>query len=131
MTLEDNTKHFYTFRPDKEGERPPEVRITNSDLLQIEANNRGAALSPEEWLDGAFALDNMNLTERDLHEIQLCLFYGHTGAHGTAGHNRMVLIGKMARALGMTMESVDEQINQREEWRNYSLRIKNTNRSEK
>lgn len=42
----------------------------------------------------------MELTERELKEVRLALFYESECNHGTAGHNRLLLIAKLARALG-------------------------------
>lgn len=39
------------------------------------------------------------LTDRERAEIQLCRYYAHTLAHGTAGHNQMMLIAKLADLL--------------------------------
>ena len=38
--------------------------------------------------------------EREQKEIRLALFYANNLAHGTAGHNRLMLLAKMAGALG-------------------------------
>lgn len=38
---------------------------------------------------------------REMREIKLALFYAKHCNHGTAGHNRLMLIAKMAVALGI------------------------------
>lgn len=38
---------------------------------------------------------------REMKEIKLALFYARHCDHGTAGHNRLMLIAKMAVALGI------------------------------
>ena len=39
----------------------------------------------------------MQLDERELKEIKLALIYADQFAHGTAGHNRLILIAKLAQ----------------------------------
>lgn len=39
------------------------------------------------------------LTERELNEIDLALFYKENLAHGTDGHSRLILIAKLAELL--------------------------------
>ena len=47
--------------------------------------------------------NKMELTERELSEIKLALFYKRECGHGTAGHNRLMLIAKMATGLGIEL----------------------------
>lgn len=51
-------------------------------------------------------MDNQNLviTERELKEIHLCCLYLLKFRHGTAGHNQMMIIGKMADHLGFRLD---------------------------
>lgn len=42
-------------------------------------------------------------TIREMREIKLALFYAKM-AHGTAGHNRLMLIAKMADAFGIEFD---------------------------
>lgn len=43
----------------------------------------------------------LQLTDRELKEIHHCIYYaGHLGAYGTAGHNQLVLIARLAWAQG-------------------------------
>mgnify|MGYP003345257933 CR=1 FL=1 len=42
--------------------------------------------------------------ERQLKEIHLCLYYVRHLAHGTPGHNRMVLIAELALELGFKLD---------------------------
>lgn len=42
----------------------------------------------------------MNLNERQIKEMYLALFYAEKLGHGTDGHNRLILIAKLARQLG-------------------------------
>lgn len=44
------------------------------------------------------------LTIREMQEIQFCLTYAEQFNHGAPGHNRMMLIAKLARELGYTIE---------------------------
>ena len=41
--------------------------------------------------------------ERESAEIRLALFYADRLHHGTAGHNRLMLIAKMAQGLGISL----------------------------
>jgi len=41
-----------------------------------------------------------NFNRREEQEIQLALYYAVNLAHGTAGHNRLMLLAKMALLLG-------------------------------
>lgn len=51
----------------------------------------------------------MELTERELSEIKLALFYEKECNHGTAGHNRLVLIAKMATELGIELDFCEDE----------------------
>jgi len=42
--------------------------------------------------------------ERELKEIRLALFYAKHLAHGTAGHNRLMLLAKTAEAMGFLLD---------------------------
>lgn len=42
----------------------------------------------------------ITLTYREVKEIQLCMYYIENLQHGTVGHNRMILIAKLAHAVG-------------------------------
>lgn len=54
--------------------------------------------------------------ERELNEIKLALLYEQNCAHGTAGHNRLMLIAKMAAVLGYFIQyTVDGNDSQSEE----------------
>jgi hypothetical protein len=44
------------------------------------------------------------LDERELKEIQHCLYYRGNLAHGTVGHNLLMLVGKMAEAMGFEID---------------------------
>lgn len=52
----------------------------------------------------------MKLTERELSEIKLALFYEKECNHGTAGHNRLMLIAKMAKELGIELDSCGDTL---------------------
>lgn len=41
------------------------------------------------------------LTKREINDLKLCLFYANECNHGADGHNRMMLVSKLARALGI------------------------------
>lgn len=49
----------------------------------------------------------MELTERELKEIQLALYYESDLAHGTDGHNRIILLAKLARHVGFELKGID------------------------
>ena len=49
------------------------------------------------------ALDNNELTDRDLEEIKHSIFYAVECSHGTVGHNLLVLVAKLAGQLGMSV----------------------------
>lgn len=42
----------------------------------------------------------LEITERQAKEIQFAIYYAEYGNHGTDGHNRLLLIAKMAFFLG-------------------------------
>jgi hypothetical protein len=44
------------------------------------------------------------LDERELKEIHHSLYYRANLAHGTVGHNLLMLVGKMAEAMGFTID---------------------------
>ncbi len=44
-------------------------------------------------------------TQREMSEIELALFYVMRCKHGTAGHNRLLLIAKMAQRMGIVMDA--------------------------
>lgn len=44
------------------------------------------------------------LTKREIDEIKLCMFYTENFSHGTAGHNRMILIASLAYCVGFLMD---------------------------
>lgn len=44
-------------------------------------------------------------TQREMSEIELALLYVMRCKHGTAGHNRLLLIAKMAQRMGIFMGS--------------------------
>ncbi len=46
----------------------------------------------------------LKLTAREVAEIKHCLFYAQECAHGTAGHNQLMLIAKLAAHLGFALE---------------------------
>lgn len=50
------------------------------------------------------------LTERELKEIKLCMYYTENLKHGTAGHNRMVLIATLAYANGFILMGDDLRV---------------------
>lgn len=81
---------------------------TDLKLLLEEAIRRGIVAKAEETkFDKAEWI--VDLTERELHEVEFALYYiRHTSptmqpGHGTDGHNRLVLISKFAKALGYTL----------------------------
>lgn len=47
--------------------------------------------------------DKIKITKREESEIKLALFYAKRCGHGTAGHNRLLLIAKMAEHLGISL----------------------------
>lgn len=47
---------------------------------------------------------NLVLDERELKEIHHALYYREVLAHGTVGHNMLMLIGKMAEAIGFSLD---------------------------
>lgn len=44
----------------------------------------------------------IKLTERQIKEMIFALIYAEQFGHGTEGHNRLLLIAKLAQALGLT-----------------------------
>jgi hypothetical protein len=52
-------------------------------------------------------LKNLVLDERELKEIHHSLFYREVLAHGTVGHNQLMLIAKLAETLGFSLDKDD------------------------
>jgi hypothetical protein len=48
------------------------------------------------------------LDERELKEVELALLYAKEFHHGTAGHNRLMLIAKLAAMLDEVQETYQE-----------------------
>lgn len=54
-------------------------------------------------------MDNkLYLTERELKEIHHALWYERFTAHGTVGHNMLIIIAKMARHQGFWVDERGE-----------------------
>lgn len=51
--------------------------------------------------------ERLQLTEREVKELILCLVYAEDLSHGTDGHNRMLLVAKLATALGISRPASD------------------------
>lgn len=49
----------------------------------------------------------IKLTERELKEIQFCMYYSENYMHGTMGHNSKVIVAKMAYAMGFHLDKKD------------------------
>jgi hypothetical protein len=47
--------------------------------------------------------DSNELTARELNEVFLAMYYTSNLKHGTDGHNRLVLISKLATACGFSL----------------------------
>lgn len=47
---------------------------------------------------------NLTFDERELKEIHHALYYREVLAHGTVGHNQLMLLGKIADALGFYLD---------------------------
>ncbi len=47
--------------------------------------------------------DHNELTARELNEVFLAMYYAEHLAHGTDGHNRLVLVSKLAKACGFSL----------------------------
>lgn len=52
-------------------------------------------------------MNELKITQRELLEIKQNLFYVAECNHGTAGHNQMVLIAKLAEHIGFRLEVTD------------------------
>lgn len=48
--------------------------------------------------------DLLEMTERELKEIHHALYYARNLAHGTLGHNQLLIIAKIATHLGFKLE---------------------------
>lgn len=46
---------------------------------------------------------SFQVTKRELKEIRLALYYEKMGGHGTAGHNRLILMSKLAGSVGIEL----------------------------
>lgn len=49
-------------------------------------------------------MKQITLTEREISEIKLCMFYAENLKHGTDGHSRMILVASLAFATGFLMD---------------------------
>lgn len=61
----------------------------------------------------------MTWTKRELQEIYHALFYAETTAHGTVGHNQLLLIAKLAKQFGFRLE-------RDEHYEHYALYVEDT-----
>lgn len=52
-------------------------------------------------------MKQITLTEREISEIKLCMYYVENLSHGTDGHNRMVLLASLAYSIGFLMDGLD------------------------
>lgn len=48
-------------------------------------------------------LNEIEFTERELNELAHCVNYAENYHHGADGHNRMMLVAKLAKGLGMIL----------------------------
>ena len=55
-----------------------------------------------KWIQENAPRTRLQLTEREVKEICLCIVYAEDLAHGTDGHGRMLLIAKLAKALDIS-----------------------------
>lgn len=46
---------------------------------------------------------NLELTQREIKEIQLCHYYADNLHHGTVGHNEKMLIAKLTGFMGFSL----------------------------
>lgn len=49
-------------------------------------------------------MKQITLTEREISEIKLCMFYTENLKHGTDGHGRMILVASLAYSIGFLMD---------------------------
>lgn len=49
-------------------------------------------------------MKQITLTEREINEIKLCMYYVENLSHGTDGHSRMILVASLAFATGFLMD---------------------------
>lgn len=49
------------------------------------------------------AAEHIDLTSREILEIKHCLFYANSCAHGTVGHNLLILVAKFAEDKGFRL----------------------------
>lgn len=52
-------------------------------------------------------MKQITLTEREINEIKLCMFYAENLKHGTDGHSRMILVASLAHSVGFLMDGLD------------------------
>jgi hypothetical protein len=50
----------------------------------------------------------LTLTKREVAEIQHSIFYAERLAHGTAGHNQLMLIASLAKHIGFSVDAYGE-----------------------
>jgi hypothetical protein len=74
-----------------------------------ENTEQGRNMTPEEIADAlkgyrrAFPPRKLTLSKRDTQEIQHSIYYAEKLAHGTAGHNQLMLIAALAKYIGFGM----------------------------
>lgn len=61
----------------------------------------------DKWRRENAPRTRLQLTEREVKEICLCIVYAEDLAHGTDGHSRMLLIAKLAKALDISRPASD------------------------
>lgn len=52
-------------------------------------------------------MKQITLTEREINEIRLCMFYVENLKNGTDGHSRMILMASLAYSIGFLMDGLD------------------------
>lgn len=65
----------------------------------------------------------MVLDERQLDEIRFCLVYESKFKHGADGHNRMILLAKLAQALGFSLPNANGPLYFNDEQRDVFLSL--------
>ena len=53
-------------------------------------------------------IEELEMTEKELQEVKFALVYEHDFFHGTDGHNRLIVIAKLAKNAGFYLNKNDK-----------------------
>jgi hypothetical protein len=76
-----------------ESQAQQEKDLRHKEALLLSLTGKGSKPTGRDWRD------ELQLTDRERKEISFCKMYARHFAHGTTGHNSMMLVAKLAEHL--------------------------------